>query len=115
MKYNNEEPIVSGILILTLPGPSRKRQKSLYTCRVTHREPVANTAGCVISWEVNGGRFAYQVSLERQEDGGLRWHCTCADAVYRGSENPHHQCKHIRGINGSVPTTALPVNFAPAA
>ena len=27
----------------------------------------------------------------------MRWHCSCADAVYRG-ESRAHQCKHVRGL-----------------
>ena len=46
-----------------------------------------------MTWEVFGGRASYQVALEREWDGGLRWHCTCADAVYRD-----RVCKHIRGL-----------------
>jgi hypothetical protein len=49
-------------------------------------------------WEVFGGRLTYQVALEREVGGGLRWHCTCADAVYRGEEVADHRCKHVRGL-----------------
>jgi hypothetical protein len=48
-------------------------------------------------WEVYGGREIYQITLERQPSGGLCWHCTCADAVYRGEDEPH-TCKHVRGL-----------------
>ena len=33
----------------------------------------------------------------RRTDGNLRWHCTCADAVFRGERAPH-ACKHVRGL-----------------
>ena len=57
----------------------------------------ADEPGCTLACEVVGGRASYQIALERQEDGNLRWHCTCADAVYRG-ENAPHLCKHVRGL-----------------
>jgi len=49
-------------------------------------------------WEVLGGRLDYQIALERAESGDLRWHCTCADAVYRGEYDSRHVCKHVRGL-----------------
>jgi hypothetical protein len=48
-------------------------------------------------WEVMGGRDIYQVALERLPGGRLRWHCTCADAIFRCDNGPH-VCKHIRGL-----------------
>jgi hypothetical protein len=48
-------------------------------------------------WDVMGGRDIYQVALERLPGGRLRWHCTCADSVYRGEGGPH-MCKHVRGL-----------------
>lgn len=51
-------------------------------------------------WDVIGGREVYQIVLERTEDGRLRWHCTCADAVYRG-ERSAHRCKHVRGLQNT--------------
>jgi len=80
-----------------LPGPTRKRTCSPYCFRLTHRNPVAAVAGCMLLWEVQGGREPYQVALERNENGRLRWHCTCADAVYRG-EDERHVCKHVRAL-----------------
>jgi len=44
-----------------------------------------------------GGREVYQIALERQASGRLRWHCSCADAVYRG-ETRAKPCKHVRGL-----------------
>ncbi len=40
----------------------------------------------------------YQIALERETDGNLHWHCTCADAIYRGETEPNHVCKHVRGL-----------------
>jgi hypothetical protein len=50
-----------------------------------------------MSWEVTGGRMPYQIALERSEDGNLRIHCTCADAVFRGEEEGRF-CKHVHGL-----------------
>jgi hypothetical protein len=80
-----------------LPGPTRKRQRSTYCYRLTYRNSDPTATGCALLWDVHGGREVYQVVLERAENGGLHWHCTCADAIYRG-ENAPHLCKHIRGI-----------------
>jgi hypothetical protein len=44
-----------------------------------------------------GGRDVYQVALERQGNGRLRWHCTCADAAYRG-ESRAQPCKHVHAL-----------------
>jgi hypothetical protein len=76
-----------------LPGPDRKRKVSPYCYRVTHCSGDPQEVGCTLAWEVLGGRQTYQVALERETDGSLRWHCTCADSVYRS-----RTCKHIRGI-----------------
>jgi hypothetical protein len=50
-----------------------------------------------MTWEVRGGRLPYQLSLEREANGCLRLHCTCADAVYR-ADLPNHRCKHMEGF-----------------
>ncbi len=89
-----EDPTV---LIASLPGPTRKRAPSAYHYRLTYRNPEPAAAGCVLLLEVVGGRLDYQIALERQPSGALRWHCTCADAVYRGEGAPH-VCKHVRGL-----------------
>src|SRR5262245_30256714 len=86
-----------GIVFTTLPGPTRKRTPSPYCYRLTYTSPDPVGEGCALLWEVYGGRLTYQVALERQPSGRLRWHCTCADAVYRG-ENAPHVCKHVRGL-----------------
>jgi hypothetical protein len=80
-----------------LPGPTRKRTRSRYRYRLTYRSPQPDEPGCALLWEVAGGRLPYQIALERGRRGELRWHCTCADAVYRG-ENAPHVCKHVRAL-----------------
>jgi hypothetical protein len=95
-------------IVTLLPGPDRKRGTSLYHYRVTYRNPEPGAVGCVMLWEVRGGRSTYQVALERDEKGNLRPHCTCADAVYR-SELEGHFCKHIHGmLQFSRPAYPLP-------
>jgi hypothetical protein len=93
------------VLFAAIPGPTRKRTHSPYCFRLTHRAADPLEPGCAMQWEVLGGREIYQVSLERREDGSLRWHCTCPDAVYRGEQGPH-VCKHVRGVQamGRTPT-----------
>ena len=85
------------ILTALLPGPDRKRRPSHYHYRLTFLSPRPGEVGCTQLWEVAGGRQVYQVALERAESGDLRWHCTCADAVYRGEDAPH-VCKHVRAL-----------------
>jgi hypothetical protein len=80
-----------------LPGPSRRRSSTTYSYRLKYRNPNVGAPGCALQWEVSGGRMPYQISLEREENGSLRLHCTCADAVYRGENGPH-TCKHVRGL-----------------
>jgi hypothetical protein len=84
-------------LFASLPGPTRKRTPSAYCYRLAYRNPEPAVPGCALLWEVFGGRSTYQIALEREPTGGLRWHCTCADAVYRGESGPH-TCKHVRGL-----------------
>lgn len=85
------------VLYADLPGPTRKRTHSPYRFRLTYRGPDPRTEGCALLWEVDGGRMTYQIAVEREADG-LRWHCTCADAVYRGEDFPDYQCKHVRAL-----------------
>src|SRR5205807_542406 len=87
------------LLFASLPGPDRKRTPSDYCYRLAYRNPRPDEPGCALLWEVVGGRLEYQIALERQPSGALRWHCTCADAVYRGEDAPH-VCKHVRGLLG---------------
>lgn len=85
------------VMFASLPGPTRKRTPSPYCYRLTFRNANPREAGCVLQWDVMGGREIYQVALERRANGGLRWHCTCADAAYRGESRPG-PCKHVRGL-----------------
>jgi len=83
---------------LTLvPGPDRKRTPRPYAYRLTYRNPDVHTAGCGMTWEVSGGRMTYQIALEITETGRVRFHCTCADAVYR-AEAEGRFCKHVRAL-----------------
>lgn len=88
--------LVGEVLFASLPGPTRKRTESPYCYRITYHNPDPGAKGCVVQWDVMGGRDIYQVALEREE-GRLRWHCTCADATYRG-ESRTEPCKHVRGV-----------------
>jgi hypothetical protein len=87
----------TGVVFASLPGPTRKREPSPYCYRLSYRNPQPHEAGCILLWDVYGGRQEYQIALERETTGKLRWHCTCADAVYRGEDAPH-TCKHVRGL-----------------
>ncbi len=84
-------------LVTLLPGPDRKRTPALYRYRVKYRNPEPAVAGCVLLWEVAGGRLDYQIALERDERGNLRLHCTCADASFR-AEDEGRFCKHVLGL-----------------
>ena len=91
------------VLLIELPGPTRKRLPAEYRFLITHRGPVQQDSGCVMTWQVKGGRMDYQISLEKTASA-WRWHCTCADAVYRGDGNPQHQCKHVQALRDTLPT-----------
>lgn len=95
----NRYPLPRSVVFTSLPGPTRKRIPSPYCYRLTYETGDYSQPGCLLLWDVMGGRDIYQVALERAEDGRLHWHCTCADAVYRG-ETPAHACKHVRGLQG---------------
>jgi hypothetical protein len=86
------------ILLADLPGPTRKRTPSRYGFRLTYRSHDPKAEGCMLLWDVYGGRLEYQIAVEREESGCLRWHCTCADWVYRNEDFPDYQCKHIRAL-----------------
>jgi hypothetical protein len=92
-----EEREAELVLLTLLPGPDRKRTQSPYWYRLTYRDAALRGAGCVMAWEVSGGRSTYQVALERDDRGSLHLHCTCADAVYR-AEDEGRFCKHVRGL-----------------
>src|SRR5262249_10794788 len=78
------------IFFAILPGPTRKRSASPYCYRLTYESQEPLIPGCAMLWEVYGGRTTYQVALERDVTGELRWHCTCADHVYRGEQDEPH-------------------------
>ncbi len=82
-----------------LPGPDRRRLPKRYGYQVIFCTGEPGAPGCAAIWEVRGGRTPYQVALERTEEGRWRWHCTCADAIYR-AENEGRVCKHVRGLRG---------------
>ena len=102
MKLAQPRPIRPEMM-LRIPGPDRKRNLAAYTYRVTYRAPDPRAVGCVAVWEVGGGRLPYQVALERTEAGELKWHCGCADAVYRGDRDARHACKHVAGLAECLP------------
>ena len=89
--------LAASTFFVPVPGPDRKRTIHPYHYRVTYCAHDSNEVGCAVAWEVSGGRLSYQVALEREEDGGFRWHCTCADAIYR-AENEGRHCKHVNGL-----------------
>jgi hypothetical protein len=89
----------------SLPGPDRKRCASEYRFRLTYRNHRTDEAGCVSVWEVVGGRLPYQIAVERVGAGSLVWHCSCADAVYRGDDGAH-RCKHVAGLLECLDTLA---------
>jgi hypothetical protein len=92
-----ETTLTPSVVCTLLPGPTRRRTQAPYRYRLTYRSAVPTEPGCALLWEVEGGRTPYQIALEREESGGLRYHCTCPDAVYRGEDAPH-VCKHVRGL-----------------
>jgi hypothetical protein len=89
-------PPIRGLFAL-LPGSDRKRSAAPYVYRLTYRGPEDPASGCVMTWEVLGGRLSYQIAIERDAAGDLHWHCTCADAVFR-AEAEGRYCKHVRGF-----------------
>jgi hypothetical protein len=92
----NAEPATLS-LATVLPGPDRRRSATGYSFRLLYRSPDPEAVGCVMMWEVQGGRLAYQLAVEREETGGLVLHCTCADAIYR-AEPEGRVCKHVSGF-----------------
>jgi hypothetical protein len=102
-----EHFLAPAIWYAAVPGPTPKRALSPYRFCLTYRNPNPAGAGCALLWEVRGGREVYQIALERAPSGGLRWHCTCADAVYRGEDAPH-TCKHVRGLQNLGRGSATP-------
>lgn len=103
---NTIDPPIPPVFSL-LPGPDRKRQPAAYRYSLTFRNPETGP-GCVMVWDVNGGRMSYQIALERDEVGTLHLHCTCADAIFR-AEPEGRFCKHVRGLL-DIGKTAPPVS-----
>src|SRR5262245_5430129 len=99
----NSNQISRAVLVAMLPGPDRKRREALYQYRLVYRQPQFEVEGCLLLWQVVGGRQSYQVALERDDRGQLLWHCTCADQIYRGETIANHACKHIRALREFVP------------
>jgi hypothetical protein len=92
----NAEPATVS-LATVLPGPDRRRSAKSYSFRLLYRNPDPLAVGCMMTWEVHGGRLAYQLAVEREETGELRLHCTCADAIFR-AEPEGRVCKHVSGF-----------------
>ena len=108
MILDHPKPVL-GVLTLILPGPDRQRSHSLYQYRITYRNADPVEPGCVMTWDVTGGRYPYQIAVERTGGGDVRWHCSCADAVYRGEDDPNHRCKHVQGLIDAIPVIGAPV------
>ena len=89
------------VALRLLPGSDRKQTLQPYVYRLIYRNSKPKAAGCVMLWEVTGGRAAYQIAWEHTAAGQSRLHCTCADAVFRGDDE-RHQCKHILGLLGRL-------------
>lgn len=99
-----------GLVTVILPGPDRRRSLALYQYRITYRNPEPAEPGCLMTWEVAGGRLPYQIAAERTPAGDVKFHCSCADAVYRGEDHPDHRCKHVSGLLETIPPVSTPVN-----
>jgi hypothetical protein len=107
--------LAASLFFAPIPGPDRKRTLRPYFYQVTYCSDDPSVVGCAMTWQVLGGRSSYQVALEREWNGRLRWHCTCADAVYRG-EDGVHLCKHIKGLLGlGRPSQQMICQTAPSA
>jgi len=87
---------------VVLPGPDRRRSPVVYGFRLQYRSRTLDEPGCLATWRVTGGREEYQIALERDAGGWLHWHCTCADAVFRGQPTGR-ACKHVLGLSALGP------------
>ena len=105
VKRQAEERVTSPIVTVVLPGPDRKRTPAPYLFRVTYRNPDPGEPGCVMTWNVAGGREEYQIAAERTADGHVNWHCTCPDAVYHGEYRHAYCCKHVHGLQALFAAT----------
>ncbi len=99
-----------GVVTTTLPGPNRQRRPTRYEYRVRYRNPDLHRPSCLMIWDVLGGRDNYQIAAERTIDNRIAWHCTCPDAIFRGSRHPTHFCKHVHGL-----FTLLNIDSGPSA
>jgi hypothetical protein len=107
MKLTEPRPkVFAGRLLAVLPGPDRKRSPAEYRYRLVYRNPTPSEDGCLMVWEVVGGRLPYQIAVERT-GRTTRWHCTCADAVYREGHT-QHRCKHVRGLADTLDAVTTP-------
>lgn len=102
-----------GVVTAILPGPNRQRRPTRYAYCVRYRNPDPRQPGCLITWDVLGGRDDYQIAAEWTLDNRIAWHCTCPDAIFRGSRHPARFCKHIHGLFtvlniGSEPNASPP-------
>lgn len=112
VKKENSDQAARAMLIALLPGPNRRRSDALYQYRLVYRQPDLDADGCLMLWQVLGGRQPYQVALERDGRAQLRWHCTCPDAVYRGETLAGHTCKHVRGLLDFLPPLSRSASWA---
>jgi hypothetical protein len=68
-----------------------------------------------MTWTVVGGRDDYQIAAEWTSDNRIAWHCTCPDAIFRGSRHPAHVCKHVHGLFTLLNIDSEPHAAAPQA
>lgn len=108
MILSNQKPKSAGVIAVALPGPTKKREPAEYRFRVTYRGTELHAPGCLMTWEVRGGRVPYQLALERTERGDTRWHCTCADFEFRGDDHPRYACKHVSGLVDVLDAVRVP-------
>ena len=80
-----------------LPGPGKRRAQQSYIYCLKYLNTTPELVGCVMTWDVHGGRLTYQIAVERTPKGELCCHCTCADAVFR-AELEGRSCKHVEGF-----------------
>lgn len=108
MILNKPKVKSAGVIAVTMPGPSRRRELAEYRFRVTYRGTGLRAPGCLMTWEVTGGRTPYQLALERTERGDTRWHCTCADFEFRGETEARYACKHVSGLVDVLDAVRVP-------
>src|SRR5438445_9545343 len=68
MNTTTQQRPIHPIVAVVLPGPDRKRLPAPYMFDVTYRNPNPYEPGCLMTWNVRGGREAYQVAAERTHD-----------------------------------------------